>query len=220
MDDGARLKHCTSCGLKFAATLEFFGPHKLGRFGLTPACRACIRADCAKRRARPDQAARQQAWRNANKEKVRAANEAYRKAGYSSTANVAKWRAENLEHARLKSREYQRLKRRCAAYVLKQRVTARMHAMLRGKNGRGTETLLGYTRDELKLHIGRQFTPGMSWEKLIAGEIHVDHIIPFSKFKIDSYESPDFKACWALSNLRPLWARDNLKKSAQVLTLL
>jgi hypothetical protein len=32
-------------------------------------------------------------------------------------------------------------------------------------------------------------------------------------FKFETPEDPDFKACWALSNLRPLWSTDNIRKS-------
>lgn len=77
---------------------------------------------------------------------------------------------------------------------------------------------LGYTSNELKEHLERQFTNGMSWEKFLAGEIHIDHIIPKSKFDLNTLE--DLKACHGLSNLRPLWAKHNLKKSDHVLYLL
>ena len=36
-------KICTKCGKEFPATLEFFSPHSLGKFGLKPACRICCR---------------------------------------------------------------------------------------------------------------------------------------------------------------------------------
>jgi len=53
---------------------------------------------------------------------------------------------------------------------------------------------------------------GMTWEKYLKGEIHIDHIIPISLFNIISIKSKGFKKCWSLENLQPLWAKDNLKK--------
>ena len=92
--------------------------------------------------------------------------------------------------------------------------------MLAGKAGRGTEDLLGYTMLELRAHIERQFSQGMSWDALARGEIEIDHIIPVSSFRISSADHPDFSACWGLPNLRPMWKSDNRAKSAKVLTLL
>ena len=48
---------------------------------------------------------------------------------------------------------------------------------------------------------------------LIDGDIHIDHVIPKSHFNIISAECEDFKKCWALSNLQPLLAKDNLRKN-------
>lgn len=45
----------------------------------------------------------------------------------------------------------------------------------------------------------------MTWENYGKNGWHIDHIIPKSFFKFDSQEHPAFKACWALSNLQPLW---------------
>lgn len=53
----------------------------------------------------------------------------------------------------------------------------------------------------------------MNWGNY--GKWHIDHIKPICSFKINSYEDQAFKECWALQNLRPLWALDNLKKSAE-----
>lgn len=38
---------------------------------------------------------------------------------------------------------------------------------------------------------------------------------PVSSFDISSIDDPAFLDCFGLHNLRPLWARDNLKKSAK-----
>ena len=70
---------------------------------------------------------------------------------------------------------------------------------------------MGYTKYELKEHLESQFTGGMSWDNM--NEWHIDHIRPVSSFDFDSTEHPDFKKCWALNNLQPLWAEDNLRKN-------
>ena len=88
--------------------------------------------------------------------------------------------------------------------------------MKRGKASRRTEDLLGYTMQELKDHIQRQFTGEMTWAKFMAGEIHIDHIVPVAAFSITSLDCDDFKRCWSLSNLRPLWAADNRAKGSKL----
>lgn len=75
-----------------------------------------------------------------------------------------------------------------------------------------TYRALGYSLDELKQHLERQFLRGMSWDNY--GEWHVDHIIPLAAFEIDGTDSEGFRAAWSLGNLRPLWARDNSIKRA------
>jgi hypothetical protein len=75
-----------------------------------------------------------------------------------------------------------------------------------------TFDLLGYTPKELKAHLESQFTEenGYTWDNM--SEWHIDHIRPISSFNFDSTEHSDFKKCWALNNLQPLWAMDNMSK--------
>lgn len=80
-----------------------------------------------------------------------------------------------------------------------------------GKGGRSWQNLVGYTSDELKKHLERQFVSGMSWENYGTGW-HVDHIIPASLFEYSSPDDEEFRACWSLTNLRPLWAVENIRK--------
>ena len=79
------------------------------------------------------------------------------------------------------------------------------------KGGRSWEALAGYTLKELKAHLEAKFTNGMSWENY--GEWHIDHIIPLSNFVFTDTNSNEFKECWSLQNLQPLWAIENIKKS-------
>lgn len=81
--------------------------------------------------------------------------------------------------------------------------------------GRGWEKIVGYTAFELKSHLISLFKEGMTWEKFIDGEIELDHITPRSSFKYESIDDLEFKQCWALSNLQPLWKRDNKRKSTK-----
>lgn len=69
---------------------------------------------------------------------------------------------------------------------------------------------IGYSIEALKRHLEKQFLPGMTWENY--GKWHIDHIIPKAAFNIESVNDIDFKRCWALKNLRPLWAHDNCSK--------
>lgn len=80
------------------------------------------------------------------------------------------------------------------------------------------EKVLGYSVDEFMQHMERQFTRGMTWGHWRRGEIHIDHIVPQKGFDLSDPE--EYRACWSLPNLQPLWARDNLAKSGKRATLL
>jgi hypothetical protein len=72
------------------------------------------------------------------------------------------------------------------------------------KKSNSTFLILGYTQDDLINHLENLFTENMSWDNY--GEWHVDHIIPVSEFNFTEYTDYEFKKCWELNNLRPMWA--------------
>lgn len=83
------------------------------------------------------------------------------------------------------------------------------------KNGKHWEDVVGYTLEELKQHLEGQFKEGMTWDNY--GEWHIDHIIPKVLFEYTSYEDREFKQCWSLANLQPLWAEENIAKGDRIL---
>ena len=216
----AIVRICTYCEIEKPATLDFYPPHKLGKYGLHSWCRICKKKIDAARRKRPDQQERQQAWRDANKDYVKRYNDEYRKT-HKSTEYVAAWRKKNIDKARL--RESAAVRRRRAtdpAYLLKTRISGRLSRMLGGKASRTTEQLLGYTAKQLRDHIERQFTRGMSWDRVRNGEIEIDHILPVKMFGAITVDDPGFRVCWGLPNLRPMWSGENRAKGARRLTIL
>lgn len=90
-------------------------------------------------------------------------------------------------------------------------------AIRRNGCSKTVEQILGYSIEDLKRHIERQFTKGMTWEKFLAGQIHIDHIIPQADFNLD--DDDEWKACWNISNLRPMWGVQNLSKQHKRLFL-
>lgn len=91
-------------------------------------------------------------------------------------------------------------------------------AIKRDGNSPTTERVLGYTIKSARAHLERQFTKGMTWEAFMKGHIHIDHIIPQSSFDL-SIDS-EWRRCWCLTNLRPMWSADNLRKSNKIECLL
>ena len=82
------------------------------------------------------------------------------------------------------------------------------------KNKQHWENIVGYTIDVLIFNIEKQFKDGMNWDNY--GKWQIDHIIPMSFFKYKSINDVEFKMCWRLENLQPLWKEDNLDKKAKV----
>jgi hypothetical protein len=111
---------------------------------------------------------------------------------------------------------YTRAKRRHdPVFALNHMIAASIRkSLLSGaKSGRHWEDIVGYTIDDLTRHLERQFDRTMTWENR-GTHWHIDHVIPISKFSYDGPDHPEFKAAWALSNLRPLVALENLRKNA------
>ena len=66
---------------------------------------------------------------------------------------------------------------------------------------------------ELKIHLEKQFDSHMNWGNH-GIYWHIDHIIPQSVLPYISMDDENFKICWALDNLRPLEAKQNMSDGA------
>ena len=104
-------------------------------------------------------------------------------------------------------------------FAISRRMSSVMNECLRNtparKQGRHWEDIVGYTLEELMSHLESKFVDGMSWNN--RSEWHIDHIIPRAVFNITSLDCEEFKKCWALDNLQPLWWRDNVSKRDKLL---
>lgn len=114
--------------------------------------------------------------------------------------------------ARKKERSAQRLRRikGSPSARIRRSMAARIWAALKGKSDGRLFSRLGYSATELRAHLEQLFEPGMSWSNY--GRWHVDHIRPCASF--DLTDPVQFAQCWALNNLQPLWASDNVRKGA------
>ena len=180
---------------------------------LTEAQKVLARA--AKKRWRDKNPAKQRAltlaWQRKNRDRINkqyrdryAANpELYRTKVKAKRQRMSeKYRAQ-IKRARTKMRS-------TSEGMLYHRMSQSIREALRGATRRCKwEDLLGYSVDELKAHLESQFTEGMTWNKFFGGGIHIDHIIPRMNFNYTSPNDLQFKQCWALLNLRPIWPTEN-----------
>ena len=96
-------------------------------------------------------------------------------------------------------------------YNLRLRMSSHMRHVLKKKKRAGVFRHLPYDVNTLVSHLERQFKPGMGWHNM--SEWHIDHIIPVSHFSFSSVTDTEFLQCYALENLQPLWAHENIRKS-------
>ena len=130
--------------------------------------------------------------------------------------NACKWRQNNLDKSRATMRKAMAKIRSTPCGKLNSSMRRGMNFSLKGqKGGKKWLTLVDFTVQELKAHLEKQFTGDMTWENQ-GSYWHVDHKIPIAVFNFETPEDIDFKRCWALKNLQPLEAIENIKKSAKI----
>jgi hypothetical protein len=123
----------------------------------------------------------------------------------------SKRRWQQTPEGRAKQADYiRRLRQTDPQYRLANLLRTRLHHALKGsrKSARTLE-LLGCSIEHLVKHLESKFQPGMSWEN--QGAWHVDHIRPMASFDLTDPEQQRQACHW--TNLQPLWAADNFRKS-------
>jgi hypothetical protein len=139
-------------------------------------------------------------------------------------------RQSNIEEVRQYHREWRkRNKEKFAEYQKKYissnenlRFAARLRTLVyvslktqSASKASGTVDLVGCSIAELQSHLASKFKPGMSWANHGRDGWHIDHIIPCSLF--DLTDSEQQKKCFHYTNLQPLWAIENIKKSNKLI---
>ena len=110
-------------------------------------------------------------------------------------------------------------KSRDPVYKMRKRISSTVSKALRRSGGNkvksGTFQNLPYTPKELCEHLEKHFDDKMSWDNY-GTYWHLDRIYPQSLLPYDNLEHPNFLKCWALENLQPLEAGENLRKSNKI----
>jgi len=101
-------------------------------------------------------------------------------------------------------------------FKLATNMRTRLGHFYKAKNIRKTNPtfiMVGCTQEYLKKHLEKQFKPGMNWQNHTPNGWHIDHHTPLSSAK--TYE--DIVKLMHYTNLKPLWATENLKKSNKII---
>jgi hypothetical protein len=110
------------------------------------------------------------------------------------------------------------------SFKLKKNISKNIYKKLNDlKNNCATFDYLPYTVEQLKQHIESLFECWMNWENhgvynsetwndddSLTWTWQLDHIIPHSFFQYTSMDCDEFRQCWALENLRPYSAKQNI----------
>ncbi len=134
------------------------------------------------------------AYRKSNKEKIK--------------SKTKKWNIENkIEVRKYKNEKYYLDPQYRLAHLIRSRV--RLAIKNNQKTGIAIEEL-GCSVEEIKLHIEKQFKPGMGWDNWNYRGWHLDHIVPLSHFDLTNHIEY-LKACH-FTNIQPLWRLENQSK--------
>lgn len=198
-------KRCTKCGENKEVILENFS----ARVGIPEIAMACCK-QCVAERSKIIR-------KNLNPEQRKRALQKSREWMKKNPQSGREKQKLRMASGRYKDRinERRRERRRTEpAFNIRNRIGGQLRGALKNiKKCQPTFDLVGYSPEELKKCIERQFTTGMNWQEFGLGRIHLDHIVPLADFRIDLDPSPaNIRRAWALTNLRPLWASENIKK--------
>ena len=188
-------KWCPSC--KSMKSKSFFNKHSSRHDGLQSNCRDCMHMKQKEWSKTPRGNSKLQKYRKKHRKKLLEYGKQYRK---TNRKELSRKEAERLKYdINFKIRKLMR-------YIV---IGAIKRVSKNNCKYSSTITQIGCTDTFFRDHIESQFQKGMTWDN--HGKWHVDHIIPCSKF--DLTDPAQQKLCNHYSNLQPLWAKDNLKKS-------
>lgn len=222
--DSTPVKTCTKCGQCKQATEEFFHKHKASKYGVNSKCRSCVNSyKRAHRVNNPDKyalfeaiRAEQTKIRRANNKEARSAKDKLNRKALS--AYDKEYRAKNKESVAAYQKNYLRERRkRDPVFAMAASIRRRIQKILvkRGCDKKSRSTLIiGCNWHEFKDHIERQFLRGMSWDN--RNLWHLDHIIPLASAKT----ADEVVALNHFTNIRPMWAKDNIRKSDAITHLI
>lgn len=210
-------KYCPKCETLMERTM--FYKNKARHDGLDTLCKACTKARrkarLATKKGREQHNEQSRKWRESNGEKFNEIQRKYRET-HADEIKARRTSPKGREYSRLYNAEM----RKDPVYRMRVNVSRQVHhALLRehgSKRGASTFDHLPYTPEQLKEHLQAQFDAHMTWDNY--GDYwHIDHIYPQSLLPYDTLEHPNFIKCWALDNLQPLEAIENIKKSNKLL---
>lgn len=133
----------------------------------------------------------------------------------------------NKEYGKTYHKQYRKIRaQNDPAFRLRNIISRSIRAAMNRDNSQKRGSCLRqlvYTIEELKAHIEKQFEPWMSWDNQgrynpetwndddqATWTWQLDHIVPQTSLPYTSMEDENFQKCWALSNLRPLSAKQNV----------
>ena len=159
---------------------------------------------------------KQKKYYQSNKDNILKKNQEYVKNNQKKTSkNQKEYRTKNKEKLKEYISQYKKERRQTdVIFKLKENLSHRTRQIFKHFNTEKkdkTFDIVGCSPEFLKKHLENQFVSGMSWDN--RSEWHIDHIIPLSsaKTKDELYKLSHY------TNLQPLWAEDNLKKSNKIL---
>lgn len=188
---------CLTCKNEYPMDKSYFRKSKAYSHGYRPQCKKCLVILDKDKRNRNKESIKKshQKWNESNKD--------YYKNYYQQNKDYMLERSSKRWTERYRTEPEFKLKalfRRRFSYFLNGRITDNI------------KNYIGCSIEELRKHLENNFADGMSWEN--HGEWHIDHIIPVSSFDYSPGKIEEsLHKCWHYSNLQPLWASDNLKKS-------
>jgi hypothetical protein len=207
-------RRCWACKEDLPNTNEFFYKKKHGEDELCSTCKVC-KGICEKLRKRhqsPEQEqerklsenAYQRAWGKRNKDK---------KAIYANTYKINHPEKYSEIVRNQKKKEYDRKKDTDPQYIIGKRLRTRIYLLLKDKRkSAATMELLGCTLEFFINYIESQFQEGMSFDNYGKDGWVLDHDRPCASFDLTDPEQQ--KQCFHYTNIKPLWAIDNMKKSS------
>lgn len=119
-------------------------------------------------------------------------------------------REKELARDRVRKRRAENISFKVAANL-----RTRLYCAVRSKQKKGSAVRdLGCSVEDFLRYMENQFEEGMTWENWTHDTWHIDHVIPLTAF--DLTDPDDVKQACHFTNLRPMWARDNVAKSNKI----